>query len=127
MKEKLLEKLNEKSGIIDLLLLMTKIDSSVEFKIELNNHKVESDIYGNSIFEIELPEYATNTEITNASMVYGDGLEISNVELADKNVVNMDLILAPAEQDTLVLMTCAGELYENGDASQRLIITALSV
>ena len=60
-------------------------NKDVEFKIELNNHKVESDIYGNSIFEIELPEYVTNTEITNASMVYGDGLEISNVELADKN------------------------------------------
>lgn len=52
---------------------------------------------------------------------------VTQIELADKNVVNMDLILAPAEQDTLVLMTCAGELYENGDASQRLIITALSV
>jgi hypothetical protein len=27
--------------------------------------------------------------------------------------------------DTLVLMTCAGELLDNGDATHRLIITAV--
>ena len=27
--------------------------------------------------------------------------------------------------DTLVVMTCAGELYNNGDASHRLVLTAI--
>lgn len=60
-------------------------NTDVEFKIELNNQKIESDIFGNSVFEIKLPEYVRNVEITNASLVYGEGLEISNVEGFEKD------------------------------------------
>ena len=41
--------------------------------------------YGNSVFEIKLPEYIRNIEITNSSLVYGEGLEISNVEGFEKD------------------------------------------
>lgn len=55
-------------------------NSNVEMRLELNNDEETSDIYGNSIFEIEMPEYITNLNVTNASMLYGEGLEIANVE-----------------------------------------------
>ena len=60
-------------------------NKDVEIKIELNNQKAESDVYGNSVFEIEFPEYVRNLEITNSSIMYGEGLEISNVELLENN------------------------------------------
>lgn len=55
-------------------------NTNVEMRLELNNAQKTSDKYGNSIFEIEMPEYITNMNITNASMIYGEGLEIANVE-----------------------------------------------
>lgn len=55
-------------------------NTNVEMRLELNNDKKTSDKYGNSVFEIEMPEQITNMNITNASMIYGEGLEIVNVE-----------------------------------------------
>ena len=61
----------------------------------------------------------------NDEIKYNDNkYVIRSVETLEKKYIDMDKILAPAEKDTLVLMTCAGELYDNGDASERLIITA---
>ena len=37
------------------------------------------------MFEIEFPEYVENLEITNSSIMYGEGLEISNIELLENN------------------------------------------
>lgn len=54
--------------------------TDVEFKIKLNNNTNKSDIYGNSIFEITLPEYVENFEIKDYNMLYGDGLNIESVE-----------------------------------------------
>lgn len=55
-------------------------NTNVEMRLELNNDKATSDIFGNSVFEIEMPEYITSLNITNASILYGEGLEISNLE-----------------------------------------------
>jgi len=55
-------------------------NSNVEIRLELNNDEITSDIYGASVFEIEMPEYVTAMNVTNASMLYGEGLNISNVE-----------------------------------------------
>ena len=78
--------------VTDINLVLNKeslstlvLNTDVEFKIELNNHKVESDVFGNSVFEIEFPEYVRGLEITNTSIVYGEGLEISNVEGFERN------------------------------------------
>ena len=45
-----------------LNLLPVNQNKDVEIKIELNNQKAESDVYGNSVFEIEFPEYVRNLE-----------------------------------------------------------------
>ena len=42
----------------------------------------------------------------------------------DKSKINMNKILQKAENDTLVLMTCAGEPIDETDATQRLLIWA---
>lgn len=55
-------------------------NTNVEMRLELNNDKLTSDIYGASVFELEMPEYITSLKITNASMVYGEGLNIAGVE-----------------------------------------------
>ena len=62
-------------------------NENVELRIELNNSKETSDVYGNSIFEIELPESVENFEITNTSLLYAEGLEIVSAEIIDRKLV----------------------------------------
>lgn len=47
-------------------------------------------------------------------------------EMMPKAQVKMGQVLAGAEKDTLVIMTCAGELLPDGDATHRFMITAVS-
>ena len=49
---------------------------------------------------------------------------IKKTEMFKKSEINMDRLLKSEETDTLVIMTCAGEDLENGDATHRLIVTA---
>ena len=44
-----------------------------------------------------------------------------------KSDINMDELLAESEYDTLVIMTCAGQLLDGGDATHRLILTAVEI
>ena len=44
-----------------------------------------------------------------------------------KQDISMHKLLASEDSETLVLMTCAGELLGNGDATHRLIITAVKI
>ena len=61
------------------------VNNNVELKIKLNNENIQSDIYGQSSFEIKMPEYVESLEVTDASIVYGEGLEISNVSAYEKD------------------------------------------
>lgn len=58
-------------------------NENVELRLELNNNTDESDVYGHSEFEIKMPEYVTDVEVADSSIMYGEGLEISNVEVYD--------------------------------------------
>lgn len=49
---------------------------------------------------------------------------ITTIETLEKSAIDMNAILAPADADTLVIMTCAGTPLPNQDASHRLIVTA---
>ena len=51
--------------------------------------------------------------------------EIVGMETILKSDINMDKLLAPTLSNTLVIMTCAGTPLRNGDATHRLIVTAL--
>ena len=56
------------------------MNNNVELKIELNNENVSSDIYGASRFQIKLPEYVESVEVTDYNIVYGEGLELGQVQ-----------------------------------------------
>lgn len=78
-------KLNDTTTDINLIVDRDNLstvtpNSNVEMRLELNNDEETSDVYGNSVFEVEMPENITALNVTNASMLYGEGLEISNVE-----------------------------------------------
>ena len=50
---------------------------------------------------------------------------VYKIETKAKQNINMSDLLETSSNDTVVLMTCAGELLGNGDATHRLIITAV--
>ena len=79
---KLVDTNTEANLVIDRESLSTvEENKDVEMRIELNNARETSDVYGNSEFEIEMPEYVEGIEITNESILYGEGLEISKTEV----------------------------------------------
>ncbi len=49
---------------------------------------------------------------------------VEQIHMVKKSKISMKKLLNTAEKDTIVLMTCAGTLLDNGDATHRLIITA---
>lgn len=49
---------------------------------------------------------------------------VSDIKVLVKKDVDMDDILAPAEIQTIIIMTCAGDDLGNGDSTHRLIVTA---
>ena len=60
-------------------------------------------------------------------IIYGDfHYIISDIVVMEKTEILMDELLREANVDTLLIMTCAGEVYDNGDASHRLIVTAVA-
>ena len=61
-----------------LSLSTTELNENVEFKIELNNDKENSDLYVNPIFELCLPKYVDNIDLKAVNMLYESGLSIEN-------------------------------------------------
>jgi LPXTG-site transpeptidase (sortase) family protein len=60
-------------------------------------------------------------------VAYGDKVYVvEDITTKDKTSIDMNELLRAeeGERETLVIMTCAGEIYENGDASHRLLVTA---
>ena len=57
------------------------INEDVEIRVALNNATEETDMYGHSIYEIELPENVETVDVTNTSVLYGEGLHISSTEV----------------------------------------------
>ena len=50
--------------------------------------------------------------------------KVAEMVTLPKNDVKMGQIIGPTKDDTLIVMTCAGESLGGGDASHRLIVTA---
>ena len=77
-------KLNDTSSKVKLMMDRESLSTlsenkDVEIRIELNNASLESDIFGHSVFEVELPEYIENLEITNTNILFGEGLNITEI------------------------------------------------
>ncbi|MBR3386112.1 class F sortase [Candidatus Saccharibacteria bacterium] len=66
-------------------------------------------------------------ELQVGSTIYYDGdiYTVSQMEILAKADISMNKVLAAAEQDTIIIMTCAGKDLGGGDATHRLIVTAV--
>ena len=73
-------------------------NNDVEFVVELNNNKEESDIYGTSVYEIVLPNTITDVKNKDTNMLYGDGLKIENVSTYTRNGNKIIRILVSGTQ-----------------------------
>lgn len=62
-------------------------NTNVELRVELNNANDSSDIYGHSVFEIELPESIESVELTDASLLYAEGLTITSAIVNNKTII----------------------------------------
>lgn len=65
-------------------------------------------------------------EVGDTMVFEGKEYVVESSETVAKEEIRMREILAGEKQETLVLMTCAGKIYANGDASARLIVRAVS-
>lgn len=54
----------------------------------------------------------------------GEVYHVVAIDQVRKAEVDMGQVLAEAEKDTVIMMTCAGELLSGGDATHRLLVTA---
>lgn len=61
-------------------------NNNVELRIELGNDKDTSDVYSHSVFDIGMPSYIKDVEILDSGIMYGEGLEISNIEKLDNTI-----------------------------------------
>ena len=55
----------------------------------------------------------------------GENYQIKSIETIPKENINMSRLLNNTKRKVLKIMTCAGDFYGEGDATHRLIITAV--
>ena len=67
-------------------------------------------------------------DIKHGDVIYynNEMYSVSDISVQKKSEIDMLDLLKKDENDSIVLMTCAGELYKDGDASHRLIVTAVA-
>lgn len=67
-------------------------------------------------------------DIKHGDVIYYNNkmYSVSDISVQEKSEIDMVNLLRKNENDSIVLMTCAGELYKDGDASHRLIVTAIA-
>lgn len=66
-------------------------------------------------------------------VILGEKIEYNNKEykvikreIFAKSLISMNDVLESEDRDTIVLMTCAGQMLENSDATHRLMVTAVA-
>ena len=67
--------------------------------------------------------------VNNGDKIYYNdkNYQIVSIETIAKPDIDMNELLSPAKHNTLVIMTCAGDLVDETDATHRLIVTAEEV
>ena len=66
----------------------------------------------------------TGVQIGDQVWLDGTQYTISNIEIRQKQDIDMSAILADTREDTVILMTCFGESLGGQDYTHRLIVTA---
>ena len=98
--------------------LETPIDLVGSYSINANKTLIIG--HASGIFK-NLEEVKVGDEIAYNNEIY----RVISSEVFEKSAVNMERILENTKRPVLKIMTCAGDLYQNGDASHRLILTAI--
>ena len=89
-----------------------------------SNHSNKTLLVGHSTMVFNNLSKASLYDVVN----YNDKVYvIKNIQVVQKEDISMNKVLSEARTDTLVIMTCAGKLIGDGDASHRLIITAEAI
>lgn len=109
------------SDVTNLKLNGTKLDTPATIVGSYSQAENKTLLIGHSttVFE-NLNQVQIGDEIDYDGKKY----VVKKSEILAKAEIDMGELLAGAETDTLVVMTCAGELLGGGDATHRLIITA---
>ena len=76
-------------------------NNDVEFVIELNNNKEESDIYGTSVYEIVLPNNIKDIKIKDTNILYGEGLKIENTSVYTRDGKKVIRVLVSGTQKSV--------------------------
>lgn len=93
--------------------------ASIAGSYQSSENKVLIIGHSSTVFE-SLHQVALADTFNYADRTY----RIDQIETLAKSDVDMNAILAPATEDTIIIMTCAGEPLPNQDATHRLIVTA---
>ncbi len=68
-----------------------------------------------------------NVKLNEYIYYSGNSYRITGYKTALKTDIDMNALLMPAKNQTLVIMTCAGEPIGEKDATHRLIVTAVKI
>lgn len=106
-------------------------------KLKLKNHKLDTPdsvvgSYSQSLNKTFLIGHSTTVfkdldqvKINDVIIYNNTEYKITEMGVFRKSDIDMKDILKAEKEDTLVLMTCAGEIINSTDATHRLIITAV--
>ena len=111
------------SDVATLSLEDGKLNTPDEIVGSYSNVSSKTLLIGHSstVFQ-ELHRVSDNDTIIYSGKLY----TVSSISTLPKSEISMAKLLESSPRDTLVIMTCAGELYDNGDASHRLIVFAVA-
>lgn len=111
-EEKLLNEMNHTIDLVEassnILVHTNKSDLStikknenVEFVISLNNDKVLSDVYGQTVLEVVLPAGINDVKIKNTNLIHGKGLNIASTNVVKTGSNHLLQIALYGRQDGL--------------------------
>ena len=115
-------KINLYTDVTELELENRELKTPDTIVGSFSNHQNKTLLIGHSttVFQ-DLDEIKLLDELQ-----YNDNnYRVVKIALMPKSKIVMRDLLKESDKDTLVLMTCAGTLLEGGDATHRLIITAV--
>lgn len=112
------------SGVTKLELKDSRLNTpdSIVGSYSRNPNKTFLIGHSSTIFR-DLDEVKVGDQIIYNNVEY----KVADMEVVKKSDVDMTNLLKAEKEDTLVLMTCAGEPVGQKDATHRLIVTALKI
>ena len=64
-------------------------------------------------------------ELGDEIVYFDKEYDVVKLEFKEKSIIDMSEVLKSEKIDTIIIMTCAGILLDNGDATHRFMVTAV--